>query len=81
MDEIRSGSFAQQVKDATAKVTEIVFTSPTEAAVRYDINIENYTNFPGRIGQGAADRRSLEGRTRRPSAPTSRSPARPCPTE
>jgi hypothetical protein len=51
MDAARSGGFAQQVKDAHAVVTEVVFTSPTEAAVRYDIKIENYTNFDGRIGK------------------------------
>jgi hypothetical protein len=51
MEEIRNGTFAQQVKDATAKVTEIVFTSPTEAAVRYDINVANYSNFTDRIGK------------------------------
>jgi hypothetical protein len=51
MEQIRNGAFAQQVKDATAHVTEVVFTSPTEAAVRYDINIANYTDFTGRIGK------------------------------
>ena len=51
MDQIRNGSFAQQVKDATAKVTEIVFVSPTEAAVRYDILVANYSNFTDRIGR------------------------------
>jgi hypothetical protein len=51
MDEIRRGTFAQQVQNASAKVTEVVFVSPTEAAVRYDILIENYTNFTDRIGR------------------------------
>lgn len=51
IEEIRNGTFAQQVKDATAVVTEVVFTSPTEAAVRYDINVANYTNFTDRIGR------------------------------
>ncbi len=51
MEAIRTGSFAQQVKDATAVVTDVVFTSPTEAAVRYDINVANYTNFTDRIGR------------------------------
>ncbi len=51
MEQIRNGSFAQQVKDATAKVTDVVFTSPTEAAVRYDIDVANYSNFTDRIGK------------------------------
>lgn len=51
MDEIRNGTFAQQVKDATAQVTDVVFTSPTEAAVRYNINVANYSNFNDRIGR------------------------------
>ncbi|MGZ4690733.1 MAG: hypothetical protein ACXVIM_05895 [Acidimicrobiia bacterium] len=47
-----SGPYAQQVKDASAKVTDVVFTSPTEAAVRYDIDIKNYSsNFTDRIGK------------------------------
>jgi hypothetical protein len=46
-----SGSFAQQVKDASAVVTDVVFTSPTEATVRYDINVKDYSNFTGRIGK------------------------------
>lgn len=46
-----SGAFAQQVKDPSAVVSEVVFTSPTEATVRYDINVKNYTNFTGRIGK------------------------------
>lgn len=51
MEQIRNGTFAQQVKDATARVTDVVFTSPTEAAVRYDILVANYTNFTDRIGR------------------------------
>jgi hypothetical protein len=48
--ETAKGPYAAQVKDSTAKVTDVVFTSPTEASVRYDINIANYTNFTNRIG-------------------------------
>jgi hypothetical protein len=51
IERIRTGTFAQQVKDATAHVTDVVFTSPTEAAVRYDINVANYSNFTDRIGR------------------------------
>lgn len=58
MDEIRTGSFQQQVKDATAKVTDVVFTSPTEASVRYDIEVANSSTFSDRIGKA----RFIDGR-------------------
>jgi hypothetical protein len=51
MDQIRNGSFAEQVKNASGQVTEVVFVSPTEAAVRYDITVENSSSFTGRIGR------------------------------
>ncbi len=44
-----NGAFAEQVKSASAKVLEVVFTSPTEAAVRYDI-VTSTSRFNGLIG-------------------------------
>jgi len=43
--------FPQQATSATAVASEIVFTSPTEAAVRYDIKIQGSTSFGNRIGK------------------------------
>ena len=55
---IRNGTFAEQVRNAGAKVTEVVFTSPTEASVRYDITMKGASTYPGRIGQA----KLLDGR-------------------
>jgi hypothetical protein len=51
MDQISKGPYAGHVADSDAKVNGIVFTSPTEATVRYEIDIVSSTNFTGRIGQ------------------------------
>lgn len=50
-EQIDASSFAEQVRDASAHTTEIVFTSPTSAAVRYDIRISDYSDFQSLIGQ------------------------------
>jgi hypothetical protein len=51
MDEIRNGPYASQVSQGTAQVREIVFVSPTEATVRYDILVGGATNFADRVGR------------------------------
>jgi hypothetical protein len=50
-EQLASGQFAQQVRDARGVMTEVVFLSATRAAVRYDINVQNYSNFTGRLGE------------------------------
>jgi hypothetical protein len=47
--QLAKGPFAKQVQQAKVRVDEVVFTSPTKAAVRYDILIPN-DNFTSRIG-------------------------------
>jgi hypothetical protein len=51
LEQINQGPYAGHVADSDAKVNDVVFTSPTEATVRYEIDIVNYTSFTGRIGQ------------------------------
>ena len=62
MAKLRSGGVRQQVKDATGKVTEIVFTSPTEAVgpLRHQRRELRGLHRPHRPGE--AHRRTLEGR-------------------
>ena len=51
-EQIDATGFGPQVAGASAKVTDVVFTSPTTATVRYDIAVANWQNqFPGRIGE------------------------------
>ncbi|HEY7137013.1 MAG TPA: hypothetical protein VIB48_18310 [Acidimicrobiia bacterium] len=47
--QLAKGPFAKQVQQARARVDEVVFTTPTTAAVRYDILVPN-DDFTNRIG-------------------------------
>ncbi len=50
-DQITAAGYGDQVAGASATVTDVVFTSPTTASVRYDIAVANWANqFPGRVG-------------------------------
>jgi hypothetical protein len=49
MKQLRAGSFKQQVDDAQMKLNDVVFLSPTEAAIRYEIDIPNYSTFSNRF--------------------------------
>jgi len=51
-EQIAGSGYGDQVSDASGKVTDVVFTSPTTASVRYDIAVANWVNqFPGRVGE------------------------------
>ena len=49
VEQVDNGGFAETAKTATHTITELVFTSPTEAWFRYDIET-NITNFTDRFG-------------------------------
>lgn len=51
LESLAAGPFAEQVDKAQAEVRDVVFLSPTRAAVRYDIVIEDYSSFTGRLGE------------------------------
>jgi hypothetical protein len=42
MAKLRTGTFKEQVRTAVLKLDDLVFLSPTEAAVQYEIDIPNY---------------------------------------
>ena len=42
MAKLRTGTFKEQVRTAVLKLDDLVFLSPTEAAVEYEIDIPNY---------------------------------------
>jgi hypothetical protein len=51
LEQVAHGQYASSVKISSARVAEIVFISPTEAAVRFDILLGIEINFGNRIGQ------------------------------
>jgi hypothetical protein len=50
LDQVARGPYAASVKISSARVTQVVFTSPTEAAVRFDILLGAQVDFANEIG-------------------------------
>ena len=51
LSKLRAGAFKEQVNSAQMKLNDLVFLSPTKAAIKYEIDVPNYSNFTNRFNE------------------------------
>ncbi len=54
LDKVAHGQYADPVKVSRVRVTQVVFTSPTEATALFDILLGSQVDFANRVGQAIA---------------------------